>query len=65
MTQAAFAPEVCRSWGSSLWIGISSVWVSEATRPPKQSTTTGSAGWSRRSRGGTTLWTSDTDAGYI
>ena len=33
MTHAALAAEVCSSCGSSLWIGISSVWVSDAVEP--------------------------------
>ena len=65
MTQAALAAEVCRSSGSSLWIGMTSVCVSDATRPPKHSTTTGSAGCSRSSRVGTTLGSSDTRRGYM
>ena len=39
-TQPAFAGEVCSSCGSSDWIGITSVWVSAALSPPKQSTIT-------------------------
>ena len=65
MTQAAFAWLVPRSSPSSPWIGIRSVCVSDAVRPPKHSTTTGSTGCSRRSRVGTKVDSSDTCAGYM
>ncbi len=50
-TQDALAGEVPSSCGSSLWIGMTRVWVRAAVRPPKQSTTTARVGWSRRNRG--------------
>ena len=36
--------------GSSLWIGITMVWVSAAVRPPKQSATTATVGWAGTAR---------------
>ncbi|CUR55789.1 hypothetical protein NOCA2300021 [metagenome] len=44
MTQAEFAAEVCNSSGSSVWIGMTMVWVRAAESPPKQSTTTARTG---------------------
>ena len=43
-TQPALAPEVPSSSGSSLWIGITIVWVSAALRPPKHRAMTASRG---------------------
>ncbi len=68
MTHAALARLVSSSWPSSPWIGISSVCVRDATRPPKHRTTTGRAGWSRSRRVGTRTDSSDTwdtCAGYM
>ena len=44
-THEAFEAEVASSWGSSLWMGITIVWVSAAPRPPKHRTTTARSGW--------------------
>ena len=44
MTHARWRPRCAAARGSSLWIGMTSVCVSAAVRPPKQSTTTGSTG---------------------
>jgi hypothetical protein len=45
MTHPAFEPDVWSSSGSSLWIGITIVWVSAALRPPKQRATTAMTGF--------------------
>ena len=44
ITQAALAAEVESNVGSSDWMGIIIVWVSDALRPPRQSTITASRG---------------------
>ena len=44
ITHAAFAADVERSEGSSDWIGIIIVWVSEALSPPRHRTVTASSG---------------------
>src|SRR5689334_6561453 len=44
MTHPALEPEVCRSAGSSLWIGMTMVCVRAALSPPKQSATTATTG---------------------
>ena len=43
-THEAFEAEVESSWGSSLWMGITIVWVSAAPRPPKHRTPMASPG---------------------
>ncbi|GAB2634103.1 hypothetical protein GCM10027270_23220 [Nocardioides ginkgobilobae] len=51
-THAVLEAVLSSSRGSSPWIGMTIVWVSEAARPPEHSATTAAQGWVARSGAG-------------